>query len=308
MNKDLINSVTKELSGLYTNTAEDRPDAILNDYPNSVKVTKALELLLDAVFPGRNPENEISSVGLESYLSKTLSMAYELLLPEVKLAIPLRFSGSANLETEKKEENLDVSEDAKTLLSDLFKELPSIRRFIISDIQAAYDGDPAAHSYAEVKMAFPGVLAIACHRLSHKLYNLNLPVIPRIMAEWTHTQTGCDIHPGAKIGESFFVDHPTGVVIGETAVIGNNVKLYQGVTLGAKSFPLDENGKPIKHIRRHPTVEDDVVIYSNATILGGETIIGKGTTVGGNVFLVESVAPGSFVTANSAQPKVRELK
>ena len=313
MNKDLINSITKELSGLYTNTADDRPDAILNDYPNSVKVTNALELLLDAVFPGRNPENEISSFGLEAYLSQTLSKAYQLLLPEIELAIPLRWSGSASLdkaqqEAVSKDSVTDVSKNAKALLTDLFKELPSIRQFIISDIQAAYDGDPAAHSYAEVKMAFPGVLAIACHRIAHKLYKLNLPVIPRIMSEWTHSQTGCDIHPGAQIGKSFFVDHPTGVVIGETAVIGNNVKLYQGVTLGAKSFPLDENGKPIKHIRRHPTVEDDVVVYSNATILGGETIIGKGTTVGGNVFLVESVAPGSFVTANSAQPKVRGLK
>ena len=237
-----------------------------------------------------------------------MSKVYKLLLPEIELALPLRWSGSANLRDAKKEEVSSVSEDAKALLADLFKELPSIRRFIISDIKAAYDGDPAAHSYAEVKMAFPGVLAIACHRLAHKLYQLNLPVIHRIMSEWTHSQPGCDIHPGAQIGKSFFVDHPTGVVIGETAVIGNNVKLYQGVTLGAKSFPLDENGKPIKHIRRHPTVEDDVVIYSNATILGGETIIGKGTTVGGNVLLVESVTPGSFVTTNSAQPKVRGLK
>jgi len=308
MDKDLISQVTKELSSYFSDTKEDRPDSILSSYPNSVKVIKSLELLLDAVFPGRNPENNIDSTGLESYLNETISKASKLLLPEIELSIPLRWSASANLRQADKKEVESVSSCASQLLSDLLKELPKIRQFIISDIQAAYDGDPAAHSYAEVKMAFPGVLAIACHRISHKLYQLNLPVIPRIMSEWTHSQTGCDIHPGAQIGQSFFVDHPTGVVIGETAVIGNNVKLYQGVTLGAKSFPLDENGKPIKHIRRHPTVEDDVVIYSNATILGGKTIIGKGTTVGGNVFLVESVAAGSLVTANSSQPRVREAK
>jgi serine O-acetyltransferase len=179
---------------------------------------------------------------------------------------------------------------------------------LIEDIRAAYDGDPAAHSYAEVKMAYPGILAIASHRIAHELYKLDLPAIPRVMSERTHSKTGCDIHPGAQIGRGFFVDHPTGVVIGETAVIGNRVKLYQGVTIGAKSFPLDENGFPIKHVRRHPTVEDEVVVYSNATILGGDTVIGKGSIIGGAVFLLESVPPNSFVTNRSPQPKVKRPK
>ena len=185
--------------------------------------------------------------------------------------------------------------EAENILTAFFNALPKIRVAIIDDIQAAYNGDPAALSYAEVQLAYPGVLAIASHRLAHELYKLDVPIIPRIMSEWTHTQTGVDIHPGAKIGSGFFIDHATGVVIGETTTIGCNVKLYQGVTLGAKSFPLDETGNPIKHIQRHPTVEDDVVIYANATILGGDTVIGKGAVIGGNVFLTRSVAPGSKV-------------
>ena len=213
----------------------------------------------------------------------------------------------ADLRKPSKLEQESIHAEAEQVLRSLFEKLPKIRESIVTDIRAAYDGDPAAHSYAEVKMAFPGVLAIASHRIAHELYALNVPSIPRVMSEWTHSKTGCDIHPGAKIGKSFFVDHPTGVVIGETAVIGHNVKLYQGVTIGAKSFPLDEQGRPIKHIRRHPTVEDNVVIYSNATILGGDTVIGKGSTVGGNVFLLESVPAGSFVSNSSAQPKIKTL-
>ena len=151
-------------------------------------------------------------------------------------------------------------------------------------------------SFAEVMLAYPGLLAIASHRLDHEFYKLDVPIVPRIMSEWTHTEAGVDIHPGAEIGEGFFIDHATGVVIGETTKIGRQVKLYQGVTLGAKSFPLDESGRPIKHIQRHPTVEDNVVIYANATILGGDTVIGAGSTIGGNVFLMESVPAGSFVT------------
>jgi len=143
------------------------------------------------------------------------------------------------------------------------------------------------------------------YRIAHELYLLSVPVIPRLMSEWVHSKTGVDIHPGAKIGHGFFIDHATGVVIGETCTIGNNVKLYQGVTLGAKSFPLDKDGNPIKHIKRHPTVEDDVIIYAGATILGGDTVIGKGTTIGGNVFLMESVPENTMVTQKHADLKIR---
>ena len=205
MDKDLINQVSKELSSYFSDTKEDKPDAILSAYPNSVKVIKSLELLLAAVFPGRSPEHDISSLGIESYLNQSISRASLLLLPEIELAIPLRWSGSANLRKADNEELENIEKSASELLAQLLKELPQIRQFIISDIKAAYDGDPAAHSYAEVKMAFPGMLAISCHRIAHTLYKLNLPVIPRIMSEWVHSNTGCDIHPGAQIGKSFFV-------------------------------------------------------------------------------------------------------
>jgi serine O-acetyltransferase len=167
---------------------------------------------------------------------------------------------------------------------------------LIEDVRAAYNGDPAALSFAEVKLAYPGVMAVAAHRLAHELYRLEVPIMPRIMSEHIHGMTGIDIHPGAQIGHGFFIDHGTGVVIGETCRIGNHVKLYQGVTLGAKSFPLDEAGNPIKHIQRHPTVSSGVVIYANATILGGDTVIGENSTIGGNVFLMQSVPPDSVVT------------
>jgi len=176
---------------------------------------------------------------------------------------------------------------------------------ITEDTRAAYEGDPAALSFAEVQIAYPGLLAVVSHRIAHELYRQEVPIVPRVMSEWIHTKTGIDIHPGARIGHGFFIDHGTGVVIGETTEIGNRVKVYQGVTLGARSFPLDENGMPIKHIKRHPTVEEDVVIYSNASILGGDTVIGKGSTIGGNVFLMDSVPPHSVVAAIHPEPKVK---
>ena len=165
-------------------------------------------------------------------------------------------------------------------------------------MQAAYDGDPAALTYAEVLLAYPGFLAIAAHRIAHLLYDLRVPVIPRLMSEWVHTQTGADIHPGATIGPSFFIDHATGVVIGETAEIGAHVKIYQGVTLGAKSFELDPaSGLPVKHIKRHPTIRDRVILYANATVLGGDVVVGEDSVIGSNVFLTDSVPPRTLVAA-----------
>jgi serine O-acetyltransferase len=190
-------------------------------------------------------------------------------------------------------------------VNQLISTIPDIRTMLVEDVKAAYNGDPAALSYAEVKLAYPGLVAITSHRIAHELYKLDVPLIPRIMSEYTHSLTGIDIHPGATIGQGFFIDHGTGVVIGETSHIGNNVKIYQGVTLGAKSFPLDEHGRPIKHIQRHPTVEDGVVVYANSTILGGDTVIGKGTVVAGNVFLMQSTPPGSLVTRTDSGVTVK---
>ncbi len=171
---------------------------------------------------------------------------------------------------------------------------------LATDVQAAYEGDPAATSPDETILCYPGVLAITSYRLAHELHVLGVPIIPRIITEHAHSITGIDIHPGTNIGESFFIDHGTGVVIGETSIIGNRVRIYQGVTLGAKSFPLDENGNPIKGIDRHPVVEDDVIIYSGTTILG-RVVIGCGSVIGGNVWLIHNVPPGSRITQVEAR-------
>jgi serine O-acetyltransferase len=179
------------------------------------------------------------------------------------------------------------------------EKLPGIRHLLSTDVQAAYTGDPAAHSYGEAIFCYPSIFALANHRIAHELYRLDVPIIPRIITELAHSRTGIDIHPGAQIGEYFFIDHGTGVVIGETSVIKKNVRIYQGVTLGAKSFPLDENGNPIKGIPRHPVVEDDVIIYSGATILGRITI-GRGAEIGGNVWITNDVAPGTRVHQEKA--------
>ena len=186
---------------------------------------------------------------------------------------------------------------------------PEIRRVTETDILAAYEGDPAATSRMEVVMAYPGLYAITTHRIAHELYRLKVPIIPRVMSELAHSKTGIDIHPGATIGEGFFIDHGTGVVIGETTVIGKNVKLYQGVTLGALSFPKDpETGVLMKGHKRHPNIEDNVVIYAGATILGGDTTIGHDSEIGGNVWLIESVPPCSRVYNKPPAPEVRPAR
>ncbi len=185
----------------------------------------------------------------------------------------------------------------------------SLRQVLWTDVDAAYEGDPAATSYEEVIVAYPAIEAIAIQRMAHLLYERKVPLIPRLMTEWAHTRTGIDIHPGAKIGPHFFIDHGTGVVVGETCEIGARVKLYHAVTLGARSFLKDELGKIIKGGKRHPTVEDDVTIYPNSTVLGGETVIGARSTIGGNVFLIQSVPPDSLVYYEETQlqivPKTR---
>jgi len=185
------------------------------------------------------------------------------------------------------------------------RRVPAVRRKLALDAQAAHDGDPAAKSIDEVIYCYPGFHAIVVYRLAHELELLGVPLMPRIMAEHAHGVTGTDIHPGARIGGSFFIDHATGVVIGETTRIGRNVKIYQGVTLGAMSFPKDERGRVIKGLQRHPTIRDDVTIYANATILGGATVIGRGAVIGGNTFITESVAAGTVVGHKLPQVRVR---
>jgi serine O-acetyltransferase len=197
---------------------------------------------------------------------------------------------------------LQSGADAESVALRLIERLPSLREWLAADVEAAFQGDPAARSFAEIVVSYPSVRALAIHRIAHVLYLEGVPLLPRIMSEYAHDRTGIDIHPGARIGRRFFIDHGTGVVIGETTIIGDNVRLYQGVTLGALSPRQVES---LRNVKRHPTIEDDVTIYSGATILGGETVIGTGSVIGGNVWLTESVPPGSKVVAEPARQLVR---
>jgi serine O-acetyltransferase len=302
--RDAVACAAEALLEFYTETEQDLPESVNRAEPNPRNVIRGLKLLVDVMFPGRYSRGLSEAGSLEMFLKNYLSSAWETLRPEVEKAIPYRWRGRAALD-EGTGQIVDIEQEALRVMSEFFERFGDLRKMLLADLQAAYEGDPAALTYAEVRLAYPGLLAVTSYRLAHELYRLNVPIIPRIMTEWTHSVTGVDINPGAEVGEGFFIDHATGVVIGETAKIGSRVKLYQGVTLGAKSFPLDEHGRPIKHIQRHPTVEDNVVIYSNASILGGETVIGAGSTIGGNVFLVESVPAKSLVVSQAPQPRVK---
>ncbi len=286
-----IHKTARELQPLYATSGEDLPDRPLWEHPEIKPVIEAQRVLSNILFPRKyNPEPD----DFKNFFIQQLENAATLLIQETQKALPFRWKGAADLH-EKRVPIDDIEATAKKIVNQFIATLPSVRTLLVEDVKAAYNGDPAALSYAEVKLAYPGLKAITSHRIAHELYQLDVPLIPRMMSEATHSLTGIDIHPGATIGKGFFIDHGTGVVIGETCHIGNNVKLYQGVTLGAKSFPLDAHGRPIKHIQRHPTVEDNVIVYSNSTILGGDTVIGKGTVVAGNVFVMESTPANSLV-------------
>jgi serine O-acetyltransferase len=198
----------------------------------------------------------------------------------------------------------DCAPRSRELTQVFLRRLPEIRRLLLRDVQAAFDGDPAASNLDEVVLAYPGLLAVSVYRIAHALYDLGVPMMARIMTEWAHSKTGCDIHPGAKIGPAFFIDHATGVVIGETTEIGEGVKLYQGVTLGALSFPRDAAGQIIRGKKRHPTVESGSTLYANATVLGGQTVVGADSVIGGSVFLTRSVPPRSRVSLKEPELRV----
>ena len=198
--------------------------------------------------------------------------------------------------------------NAHEIVAQFLANLGEVKRLVESDVHAAYDGDPAATSRMEVVMAYPGLYAVTIHRLAHELYKLKVPIIPRVMSELAHSKTGIDIHPGATIGERFFIDHGTGVVIGETCTIGRNVRIYQGVTLGGLSFDKDSSGALVKGLKRHPDIEDNVVIYANATILGGSTVIGHDSEIGGNVWLKDSVPPFSRVYNRPPEPVIKAIR
>ena len=261
--------------------------------PSRDQIIEAAEALRSVLFPGYFGISELNEHNMRFHVGATLDRILLVLLEQIKRGLCFECD-HVGLECPA------CLQKAQRITAEFVQRLPRIQHILATDVHAAYYGDPAAKSADEAIFCYPGILAITYYRLAHELYCLEVPLIPRMITERAHSLTGIDLHPGAKIGEEFFIDHGTGVVVGETCVIGQRVRIYQGVTLGAKSFPLDEKGKPIKGIPRHPIVEDDVVIYSGATILGRVTI-GREAVIGANVWITRDVPPKSLVTRSGEE-------
>jgi len=260
----------------------------VSNLPARDKILNILDLLTEVLFPGYTGKKMVTKTNINFIVGDILCRVFDELCEQTERA----YEHACRI---KKCDECDCPTMARNVSEHLLGQLPKIREFLKGDVSAAFDGDPAAKSYEEIVISYPCITAIATYRIAHELFLKEVPLIPRIMSECAHSKTGIDIHPGAKIGKNFFIDHGTGVVIGETTVIGDNVKIYQGTTLGAMSFPKDARGKIIKGGKRHPTIEDNVTIYAEATILGDITI-GTGTVVGGNVWIAESIPAGVTVT------------
>ena len=257
------------------------------NHPDKEIIIDIIFSLRKIIFPGYFRNRDIKVYTMKSNLSMLLEDVIFKLTKQITIVLD-----------NDDEDNSDILDRARQISLEFVKRLRTIREYILTDVHAAFDGDPAAYSEDEIIYSYPGLFAILVNRIAHELFLLNVPIIPRMMTEYAHSHTGIDIHPGATIGRFFFIDHGTGVVIGETTVIGEHVKLYQGVTLGAKSFPVGEDGKPVKGIDRHPKIGNNVIIYAGATILGGDTIIGDNSVIGGNVWLTHSVPAGSTILRN----------
>ncbi len=266
------------------------------ELPSRKVMGEVLEALAGALFPMRLGPPDLRQESEDFYVGHTLDAALNALLQQVSLELGHTARPGVRPSQE-------IKRQARRIVQDFALTLPALRRLLDGDVMAAYRGDPAARSVDEVLLCYPGIIAVIHHRIAHHMYNTGLPLLARIIAELAHSATGIDIHPGAQIGKSFFIDHGTGVVIGETAVIGDRVRIYQAVTLGAKRFEADDSGQLLKGQARHPIVEDDVVIYAGATILGRITI-GAGSTIGGNVWLTRSVPAGSNVSQANVQNQV----
>ena len=262
--------------------------------PSIKQLTKVIDLVREILFPGYFGNTSLRTNTTRHYMGVYVDELYELLSEEILAGMCFECVDDDLNKVEKHQEL------ANKIAVEFIEFLPEIRRRLVTDVEATYLNDPAARNLGEVIFCYPAIRAITNYRVAHKLLQLEVPLIPRFISEMAHSETGIDIHPKAQIGEQFTIDHGTGVVIGSTSILGKNVKIYQGVTLGAKSFPLDENGNPIKGIPRHPIVEDDVVIYAGATILGRITI-GKGSVIGGNVWVTEDVPPNSRIVQSKAK-------
>ena len=280
---DIVSELVESCNNDY---CFDHVDAAI--IPSQESVIEIIEIIKDILFPGYFGQQEIDRHSLSYHIGNEVIGLYEKLSRQITKSILH--------ECRRYHEECSLCVDRGQKESILFmKQLPALRRLLAEDVRAAFDGDPAVKSFDEVIFSYPGLLAITVYRVAHELYCRGIPLIPRIMTEYAHRITGIDIHPGAQIGKRFFIDHGTGLVIGETSVIGMNVKVYQGVTLGSLNFPKDSEGKLLRNVKRHPTVEDEVIIYANATILGGDTVIGARSIIGGNVWITHSVPPDTKV-------------
>ena len=255
--------------------------------PSKRSIDSLCNELLHLLFPGFFSEEAVSLEELPAAAQEIIDSISDQLEEIISVSLRIR--------TENKLDAKSLRSEAIAITEHFFEGIPLVRALLKTDVEAAYAGDPAARSLEEIVLAYPGLEAVAIQRVAHLLYKESVPLLPRMMTEWAHSRTGIDIHPGASIGSHFFIDHGTGVVIGETCEIGNRVKLYHGVTLGARSFQKDEHGEIIKGTRRHPKVEDNVVIYPNGIILGGDTVIGARSTIGANVFLMKSIPPDTLL-------------
>ena len=272
--------------------------------PSREAIIQILFDLTEVLYPGYRRRQNLHLGNVVYHTGDLIDGIYDSLAEQIARALehesrvspPVDADGSA----------IDFLMPAQVRTFAFLETLPEMRRMLAADVQAAFDGDPAAKTLDEIIFCYPGLEAITVHRIAHELYRLQVPFIPRIMSEWSHSRTGIDIHPGAQIGPSFFIDHGTGVVIGETTVIERNVKLYQGVTLGALSFPKDADGNIIRGAKRHPTIEEGVVIYANGTVLGGETVVGKNSVIGSSCAITKSVPPNTQVTMEKPQLRFRE--
>jgi serine O-acetyltransferase len=293
-----LDKLTGELLESYL--GDQRARRISQRYlPSREAIVEILGSVLDLMYPGYFGRQDLSADNLGAHVEQMVAalvpklereMEHCLCYGREREAVPPAFG--------------ECAPRAQELAGIFVHRLPEIRALLIRDVQAAYDGDPAALNLDEIILAYPGVLAVSVYRIAHALYDLGVPMMARIMTEWAHSKTGCDIHPGATIGAAFFIDHATGVVIGETTHIGDGVKIYQGVTLGALSLPRDASGHLIRGKKRHPTVESGSTLYANATVLGGNTVVGADSVVGGSVFLTHSVPPRSRVSLKEPELRV----
>ncbi|MGC1388398.1 MAG: serine O-acetyltransferase [Steroidobacteraceae bacterium] len=280
--------------------SDERARRISRRYlPSREAIAEILAGVLELMYPGYYGRLDLDAENLASHLGQALKA----LAPKIEHEMEHCLCYGREREAVRLEFG-DCAPRARELTEVFLGRLPEIRQLLVRDVQAAFDGDPAATNLDEVILAYPGVLAVSVYRIAHALHDLGVPMMARIMTEWAHSKTGCDIHPGAKIGPAFFIDHATGVVIGETTEIGEGVKLYQGVTLGALSFPRDASGQIIRGRKRHPTVEDGATLYANATVLGGQTVVGAHSVIGGSVFLTRSVPPRSRVSIKEPDLRV----